>query len=137
VLLLGRDLDTALAIGLGWAAIEVVFAVVQGIALATLMERDDPEADRIRAAIPAPPAALLAPSAPWWGVVERVWASVLHLAFTAILAAAPALVIATIPAHSATNLALGRATERWPLARVQLAGCAWAGAMAIAAWWLW
>jgi hypothetical protein len=137
VLVLGRDLDTALSIGLGWAAIEVVFAVIQGIALATLMDRDDAEARRIRAAIPAPPAALLAPSAPWWGVVERIWASVLHLAFTAILAAAPGLVLATIPAHSATNLALGRATERWPLGWVQLAGCAWAGALGLVAWWLW
>lgn len=137
VLLLGRDLDTALSIGLGWGAIEVIFTIVQGFAMAVLMERDDPEARRIRAVVPAPPTSLLEPSAPWWGVVERVWASVLHLAFTAILAAQPILVIATIPAHTATNVLMGRVAARWPLGRVELAGALWTAAIALVAWSLW
>ncbi len=137
LLLLGRDLDTALSVGFGWGAVEVLFTGVQGVALATLMERDDPEAERVRALIPAPPAALQAPEAPWWGLLERVWASVLHLAFSAIVAAQPILVVLTMLLHSATNLALVRAVEHWSLRRVELVGCVWAAAVTAVAWWLW
>ena len=137
VLLLGRDLETAISIGFGWAAIEVLYSVVQGLALATLMERDDPEAERIRALIPAPTATLITPVAPWLGIVERVWASALHLGFTVMLAAQPLLVLLTIPAHSATNLVLLRATERLGLARVQLLGMAWGALVVLAAVLVW
>jgi hypothetical protein len=137
ILLLGRDLETAVSIGFGWAAIEVGYSVVQGLALATLMERDDPEAERIRALIPAPAATLITPEAPWLGIVERVWASALHLGFTVILAAQPLLVLLTIPAHSATNLVLLRATERLGLRRLQLLGMAWATLVVLAAVVVW
>jgi hypothetical protein len=137
LLLLGRDLDTALSVGLGWGAVEVLFTGVQGVALATLMERDDPEAERVRALIPSPPPALQAPEAPWWGLLERAWASVLHLAFSAIIAAQPFLVLLTMLLHSATNLALVRAVEHWSLRRVELVGAVWAAAVAAVAWWLW
>jgi hypothetical protein len=133
LLLLGRDLETALSVGFGWAAIEVLFSVVQGLALSRLMERDDPEAARIRALIPAPPETLMTPAAPWLGIVERIWASALHLGFTVILAAEPLLVLLTIPAHSATNLGLLEATKRWSLGRVQVLGFAWAAVVVLAA----
>jgi hypothetical protein len=137
VLLVGRDLDTAISIGLGWAGIEVVFVCVQGLAIATLMTKDDPEARRIRDALPAPPAALMAPDAPWWGVLERIWASVLHVAFTLIVAAQPALVLVTMPIHSAINLAVLRASARWELGLVQVMGFAITAVVAALAWWLW
>lgn len=137
VLVLGRDLETAISIGFGWAAIEILYSIVQGLALATLMERDDPEAERIRALIPAPAATLITPEAPWLGVVERVWASALHIGFTVILAAQPLLVLLTIPAHSATNLVLLRATERLGLRRLQLLGMAWGALIVLAAAVVW
>ena len=39
LLLVGRELSTALWIGLGWAAIEVLYAIVNGFALAALALR--------------------------------------------------------------------------------------------------
>jgi len=135
LLVVGRDLSTALSIGLGWAAIEVVYALVNGAALLTLAGRDDAEAEQARALLPFQES--LAPSAPWWGVVERVWASVLHIAFTLIIAAQPILVVVTIVLHSATNLALIRYARRVGLVRFQVAGAAWAIVLlflAVAAW---
>lgn len=105
VLLIGRDVDTAFSIGLGWAAIEVLYSIVNGFAVTALAGRTDPEAEQARQLLP--PAALSASGA-WWGVVERVWASLLHIGFTLIVAAQPVLVIATAIVHSATNLVLMR-----------------------------
>lgn len=120
VLLLGRDLGTAVSIGLGWAAIEVAYAIVNGFAIAALSSRDDPEAERARAMMP--PVALTS-AAPWWGVVERAWATVLHIAFAMIAAAQPALVVVTAIVHSAINLVFVRlllaGTRMW---RIHAAG---------------
>ena len=125
ILILGRELDTALSIGLGWAAIECVYSVVSTLALSALLTRDDEEAVRIRQTLPPPPGGFT-PSGPWWGVWERVWASGLHLGFSAIIAAQPLLVVLTIPLHSATNLLSLQVIERFGLARMELLGAAWA-----------
>ena len=135
VLVASQGLDRALSIGLGWAAIEVVYAVANGAAMAMLIGRTDSEADRIRAMIPI--AGALEPSALWWGAFERWWASVLHIAFSVILAARPVLVLFNIVAHSATNLVLLRVGKRLTLARFQLAGATWATLLAVLAAWLW
>ena len=135
LLLVGRDLDTALSVGLGWAGIEVVYALVNGAAMLALVGRDDPEAEQARAMLPFKEA--LTPSAPWWGVVERAWASALHIGFTLIIAAQPILVVVTILAHSATNLALLRLADRISLARFQALGIAWAAVVVAVAAWLW
>lgn len=131
LLILGRSVPIAVSLGLGWAAIEVVYALVNGAALLALMGRDDPEAERARALLPS--AAMTAPSAPLWGVVERVWASALHVGFALLIAAAPVLVLATIVAHSATNVIFVGLMRAWPLLRVQLAGAAWALVVLLAA----
>jgi hypothetical protein len=120
VLVVGRDLSTAAAVGLGWAAIEVVYSLVNGVAMLALLGRDDPEAEQARALMPIP--AALEPSAPWWGVLERAWASLMHIGFTLIVAAHPVLVIVTMIAHSATNLGLLRGAARTSLARFEIAG---------------
>lgn len=135
VLFAGQTLDRALSIGLGWAAIEVVYAIVNGIAMLALIGRTDAEAQQMRAMIPVKGA--LEPSALWWGAFERWWASVLHIAFTVIVAARPALVLFTIVAHSATNLVLLRVGQWLTLARFQLAGAAWATLLAAFAAWAW
>ena len=74
LLLVGRDLDTAASVGLGWAAIEVIYSLINGVAVLSLVGRDDAEAQQVRALMPLSGA--LEPSAPWWGVVERITASV-------------------------------------------------------------
>jgi hypothetical protein len=112
VLLVGRDLATALWIGLGWAAIEVVYAVINGFMLAVMTERNDPELERVRALMPP---AMTAGSAPWWGIVERIFATCLHIGFTLIVAATPIYVIATALVHSLTNVSFVRAMRSYPM----------------------
>lgn len=129
LLLAGRDLATALWIGIGWAAIEVVYAIGNGFALAALADRTDPEAERARAMLP--PAAL-ADAGPWWGVVERAWASAIHIGFTLVLAAVPPLVIVTAAAHSAVNVGFLWLLRHHGMVVTMLAGAA-AGAVALGA----
>jgi hypothetical protein len=135
LLLVGRDLPLALSIGLGWAAIEVVYSLVNGVAILALMGRTDPEAEQARSLMPTPE--VLRSDAPLWGVVERAWASVLHVAFTLIVAAVPLFVILTTVAHSMTNLLLLRWGAAWSIRRLQVAGILWAGFLLLAAAVLW
>lgn len=121
LLLVGRDLSTALWLGLGWAAIEVGYAIANGFAIASLAARTDAEAERARAMLP--PSAFAA-SAVWWGVVERIWASALHIGFTLVLAAAPILVLATVPIHTLTNVAVVRLSRQRPMLVVSVIGLA-------------
>lgn len=136
LLIVGRELDVALSVGLGWAGIEVVYAIVNGFALATLAGRTDPEAEQAKAMLPSQ--AALEANSPWWGVLERLWASLLHVGFTLIVAAQPILVVLTMIVHSAANLGLIRALGAGiSLARVQVAGLVLAGAVLGAAALLW
>jgi hypothetical protein len=132
LLLVGRDLSTALWIGLGWAALDVAHTIANGIALARLARRKDPEAEQARAMLP--PSALSA-SAPLWGVVERAWASALHIGFTLVLAAVPIAVLLTAPIRSAVNVGALWLTERHGTLLASLAGLA-VGAAALGIGWL-
>ena len=133
LLLVGRDLGTALWIGIGWGAIEVLYAIGNGFAVEALSRRTDPEAERARAMLP--PAAL-GGSAPWWGVVERVWAMALHIGFTLILAAIPALVVVTAAVHSAVNVAFLWLARQRGLLVTTLAGVAVGGLALLFGLWL-
>lgn len=132
LLLVGRDLPTALWLGLGWASIEVVYAIVNGFALAALAERTDPEAEQAKAMLP--PAALSS-SSPLWGILERAWASALHIGFTLILAALPIAVLLTAPIHSGINVAALRLMQRRVLFVTTLAGIV-VGAAVLGIGWL-
>jgi hypothetical protein len=135
VLIVGRELPAALWIGLGWGAIEAVYALVNGAAVLALLRRTDPEAEQARAMLAMPD--VLRPDAPLWGAVERTWATGLHMAFTLIVAAVPVLVVATIVVHSAANLVLLRRAPAWGLARLQAAGIALTAVMLLVALTLW
>jgi hypothetical protein len=119
LLLIGRDLATAVWIGLGWAAIEVLYAIANGFALAALADRTDPEAEQAKAMLP--PSALSS-SSPLWGVVERAWASAVHIGFTLILAAVPLAVLITAPVHTAINVAALWLAQRRGLLTLSIAG---------------
>ena len=126
LLLVGGELSTALWIGLGWAAIEVLYAIVNGFALATLAERTDPEAEQAKALLP--PSAFSA-TGPLWGVVERAWASGVHVGFTLILAAVPLAVLITAPLHTLTNVAFLGLMRTRNMAVVAAAGALFAAAL--------
>jgi hypothetical protein len=113
LLVVGRSFPLALSVGLGWAAIEVVYGVVNGLALSSLLTRTDAQAAQARELL----ATLgmdraLTPMAPFAGILERFSASLLHLGFTLMIAWQPWLVLATIPLHSLTNLGLVRVLRR-------------------------
>lgn len=131
LLLVGRELGTALWIGLGWATIEVLYSIGNGFAVAALAERTDPEAERARAMLP--PAALSS-SSPLWGVVERAWASALHIGFTLMLAAVPLLVVVTAPLHTAINVGVLWLARRRGLLVVTVAGVVLAAAVLAIGW---
>src|SRR5690606_17275224 len=92
---------------------------VNGFAMAALAERDDPEAERAKALMP--PVAF-SRTAPWWGIVERSWASALHIGFTLVVAAAPLAVVVTAPLHSGINLGFLQLLRRWSIGAVSAAG---------------
>lgn len=131
VLAIAAGFREALWIGLGWGAIEVVYSLVNGFAILALLGRTDPEAEQARALLPI--SDITRPDAPLWGVVERTWATLLHIGFTLLVAAAPLLVVITIPVHSATNLLAVRVGASGGLLRVQAMGAAITAAVLIAA----
>ena len=110
VLLLSPALPGALSIGLGWAAVEVVFTIINGMAVIRLLQRNDQQAKEARHLLEAQGA--LTSAAPWLGVVERLFASLLHIGFTLALTAAPILVLIAAPLHSAVNILAMRLVPR-------------------------
>lgn len=104
VLLLGRAFPMALSIGLGWAAIEVVYTIINGFVTLSVFRRDDEKARQARAVLENMGLAqAMLNSPPFMGVLERISASALHIGFTLLLAWQPLLVVLTIPLHSSTN----------------------------------
>lgn len=115
VLLLGRAFPVALSLGLGWAAVEVVYTIVNQVVIASLLGRTDEKAMRAKALLAAQGAdALITPAAPFVGIYERIPASAVHIGFALLLAAQPLLVLLTVPLHSATNMVYLRLAKRSP-----------------------
>jgi hypothetical protein len=109
-LVAGRALATALAIGLGWGAIEVAFALVNAFVLLAALRRNDQRAREVwrelmESGIPLD-------ASPLYGALERVSATALHVGFTLLIAASPWLVLITIPVHSGVNLLALRYARR-------------------------
>lgn len=117
VLLFAGGLANALWAGLGWASIEVVFTCVNSIVLASLIGRNDKQAQEVYQVLSAQ--GLVSDRNGLYAVLERVSASLLHVGFTLLLAWQPILVIATVVVHSATNLVAVRLAKR-SLARTEL-----------------
>lgn len=116
--LVGVSFPTVMSIGLGWAAIEVLFVIVNGAVVISLMRRTDEKAAEARRQLEAQ--GLLEPNHSFWGISERIFASAGHIGFTLLLAAHPLLVLFTIPAHSVLNLGIVRLVQS-SMVRAQLA----------------
>jgi hypothetical protein len=97
----------ALSVGQGWAAIEVVFAMVNVAVLASLADKTDEKAMQAKQFLAAQGQL---ESSPLWGVLERIWASAFHIGCTLIVAAVPWTVAVLIPLHSGLNWAAVRLT---------------------------
>lgn len=114
LLLAGRTFSGAAAIGIGWAAIEVVYTTITGFLTLSLLRRTDPEAMQARQMLEAQ--GMIRETGPWLGIIERVGATALHLGFTFIVAWNLWAALGTAIIHSATNIALVRSFRTRPVA---------------------
>lgn len=99
--LTGMTYSWSLSIGQGWAAVEVLFVMVNIIVILSLAKRTDEKAMQAKEALRMQ--GNLSTS-PLWGVIERIFASALHIGFTLIVAKHPWAVVLFIPLHSFVNL---------------------------------
>ena len=111
VLLVAAAFRSALWLGLGWAAVEVVYtavtAVLSPLVLPRLLRDQSDKARQARelllpqltTVLAASPAAVVA-----LGAAERIGATALHTGFTLLLAAQPWLALLTAPIHTGVNL---------------------------------
>lgn len=113
LILVGRSMGEAASIGLGWAAIEVIYTAITGFVTLSLVRRTDPEAVQAREMLEAQ--GTLSEAGPALGIIERIGASALHIGFTLLLAWSSVMVVVTTVLHSAVNLVLTRMFKRSPL----------------------
>jgi hypothetical protein len=102
VLITAANLDVAYAIGLGWGGIEVIYALINGFMIATLLKRTDEEAIKARQTMEEM-GLLRVGLRPLYGVVERVAVTAVHIGFTLLLAFQPLLLLIIMPVHSFVN----------------------------------
>lgn len=99
----------AVSIGQGWAAIEVLFVMVNVIAIASLAGKTDEKSMQAKQMLEAQGTIH---GNPLWGVLERVWASAFHIGCTLVVASAPWLVILLVPLHSTVNFITVRLAKK-------------------------
>ena len=109
VLVWGSSLTSALSLGQGWAAIEVLFAVINGLVLVIMLKRTDEKALQVKVALQA--TGNLNQS-PLWGVFERIFASMFHIGSTLLLAKSLWFVLIMIPLHTGLNLSVMHLMKR-------------------------
>jgi hypothetical protein len=95
--------------GFGWATIEVVYTLVTALVVRRLLLDTSAKAAQARRLLVSIGWLQYVQSlVPVLGAVERAGVSLLHIGFTLLLGWNPWLVLVTMPAHSATNLAAVR-----------------------------
>lgn len=87
--------------GQGWAAVEVLFVIIHVIVIGSLIKRTDEKAMQAKEVLLAQGTLLNA--SPLWGVLERIWASAIHIGCTLIVVQQPWAVLLLIPFHSWIN----------------------------------
>ena len=112
VLLFGRTFSEALALGIGWGAIEVLFAIVNGVMRHVLLSRNDEKARQAMAMLKEQGQLQEIPGGWFVGAWERFFASALHLGFTLLVAWQPWLVVVLLPAHGLVDLAIPKLGKR-------------------------
>lgn len=117
LLYLGLTSGNALITGIGWAAIEIVYAVVQLIGMSVLRDRDDEKAHEAREFMRLQGMEHVFDStAPFWSIVERLSANGIHIGMGLLLVINPWLVILAMPLHSGINFLFVRMLRRSLLA---------------------
>ncbi len=126
------SLPNALSVGQGWAAIEVVYAVMSGIMMIVLANGTDEKSVQARQMMEQQ--GMRTDLSPLVGVIERITASAYHIGAALLIAFQPWLVLLLVPAHSLLNLGAMRLMKTsivWTEILVATVGIA-----ALAAGWL-
>jgi len=101
LLLTSLTFSWSLSIGQGWAAIEVLFVIINLIVMVSLSKRTDDKAIQAKEMLQMQGNMN---AHPVWGVIERIFASAFHIGCTLLVAKYPWLVVLLIPLHSFVNL---------------------------------
>ncbi|WP_051348749.1 hypothetical protein [Peribacillus kribbensis] len=104
LVLTGSAIQKTLSIGQGWAFIEVVFAIVNLLALNNLAAKTDEKSMQAKEMLSA--AGMKMDGSPFWGAFERIFASAFHIGSTLIIAWNPWMVLVMIPVHTFYNMAV-------------------------------
>lgn len=125
VLLLQANFASAFWLGLGWATIEVLYALVSGFATVVILSQGGIGALQLKKRFLD--AGLTVPATVYGGIFERVSVTALHIGFTLLLAYHPLLILITLPLHSMINVGAIDLAKRSALATqvlIALAGIA-------------
>jgi hypothetical protein len=100
-----KSISEGYYLGLGWASIEIFYSVIQGFLINKLNERTDRKALKAKKMLQRyGMEKSMEPDSPFWGIVERLFASAGHISFTLLLFWNPLIIIVTLPLHSLSNL---------------------------------
>ncbi|AHV95196.1 YhfC family intramembrane metalloprotease [Paenibacillus sabinae] len=127
--LLAASFPQALSLGQGWAAIEVLFVIVNTLVILSLVKRTDEKAMQAKEILQAQGNLQ---ASPLWGILERIWASAFHIGAALIIAHTPWTAALMIPLHSGFNLGAVRLAKAAPLPVVSLYAAAF-GLLTLAA----
>jgi hypothetical protein len=101
LMLTSMTFSWSVSIGQGWAAVEVLFVMINVIVLVSLAKRTDEKAMQAKEMLKLQGNLS---AGPLWGVFERIFASAFHIGCTLIVAKYPWTVVGLIPLHSSVNL---------------------------------
>jgi hypothetical protein len=101
LMLTSMTFSWSVSIGQGWAAVEVLFVMINVIVLVSLAKRTDEKAMQAKEMLKLQGNLS---AGPLWGVFERIFASAFHIGCTLLAAKYPWLVVLLIPLHSFVNL---------------------------------
>ncbi|OAB47421.1 YhfC family glutamic-type intramembrane protease [Paenibacillus antarcticus] len=101
LLLTSLTFSWSLSIGQGWAAIEVLFVIINLIVMISLSTRTDEKSIQAKEMLQMQGNMN---AHPVWGVIERIFASAFHIGCTLLVSKYPWLVVLLIPLHSFVNL---------------------------------
>ncbi|CAJ1401501.1 unnamed protein product [Effrenium voratum] len=143
------QLSHAFALGLGWTSLELLFTLAQGYATIQLLRgarQGDAKAAEAFEVLAAQSNGEPFATSPFWGVLERVSAHMLHIALrgpdatvdrSLYVAYNPWLVFATAPGHSLTNWSVLTMMKKFGIAAVEVGFFVMALAFFVAALLLW
>jgi hypothetical protein len=100
--LVSKDFISAYSIGLGWGGIEVIYAVLSGYLITTVIHKNDEEAIQLREYLQE--LGMLTETAPFLGIIERFSATAFHIGFTLLLAKWSLFILPGSFIHSGFNL---------------------------------